>query len=236
MQYMGGKARIARRIVAAILADTNARTTWFEPFVGGGNVMEHAAAHFVTAVGADCHPDLIMMWEHVTAGGMIPDLITRDEYQALRGAPPSWLRGFAGFGASFGGKWFGGYGVSPRDGEVCRQSFRTVNRQAGVFTANRVRFTCARFGAITPPHDAVVYCDPPYANTTGYSTGTFDYPTFYSTLTTWAETRSVYLSEYAVPAGINSRVIWSHEKSMPLDRASNIRTAKENLYRILPAG
>src|SRR3982751_7120269 len=104
MQYMGGKARIARRVVAAILADTTAREIWFEPFIGGGNVMEHAAPHFARSVGADAHPDLIMMWEHVTAGGMIPDFVGREEYQELRKQSPSWLRGFAGFGASFGGK------------------------------------------------------------------------------------------------------------------------------------
>lgn len=232
MQYMGGKAKIARRIVAAILADTDRRSIWFEPFVGGGNVMEHAAPRFARAVGADAHPDLIMLWEHVTAGGMVPDFVSREEYQALRHAEPSWLRGYAGFGASFGGKWFGGYGVSPRDGEVIRASFRSVNRQAGVFAASGVRFQCARFGEITPPNGSVVYCDPPYAGTTGYRTGDFDYSEFYATLATWARTSSVYVSEYAVPTDVRATVIWSREKRNVLERSDNTRMAVENLYRI----
>ena len=61
MQYMGGKAKIARRVVEAILNDTPERDRWFEPFVGGGNVMEHAAPHFGRSVGMDAHPDLIML-------------------------------------------------------------------------------------------------------------------------------------------------------------------------------
>lgn len=235
MQYMGGKARIARRLVAAILADTPARDVWYEPFVGGGNVMEHAAPHFRRSVGSDVHPDLIMLWEHVTAGGMIPPFISREEYAELRKASPSWLRGLAGFGASFGGKWFGGYGVSPRDGELIRQSVRAVNRQAAVFTAHDVRFRCWEFGRITPPDGAVVYCDPPYAGTTKYSTAEFDYGFFYKTLQKWSETRYVYLSEYAVPEDVNATIIWSRDKHMPLDKASNSRLATENLYRINPA-
>ena len=53
MRYMGGKAKVARRIVAAILADTGARDVWYEPFVGGGNVMEHAAPHPAWMIARD---------------------------------------------------------------------------------------------------------------------------------------------------------------------------------------
>src|ERR1041384_1608066 len=128
MQYMGGKARIARRIVDAILSDTDFRDTWWEPFVGGGNVMEHAAPHFRNLIGCDAHPDLILMWQYVTSGGDLPSIVTREMYAELRKLPPSPVRGFVGFGASFGGKWFGGYGVSPRDGELWKQSLRAVQR------------------------------------------------------------------------------------------------------------
>jgi DNA adenine methylase len=234
MQYMGGKAKIARQVITAILADTDARDTWYEPFVGGGNVMEHAAPHFRRSVGSDAHPDLILMWQHVTAGGMLPDFVTREEYQALRHAEPSWLRGYAGFGASFGGKWFGGYGVSPRDGEVVRASFRSVNRQAAVFSQADTRFRWARFGEITPPVGSVVYCDPPYAGTTTYSTAEFDYRSFYATLRLWASDRFVYLSEYAVPDDVDAKVIWSREKRNVLEKGDNRRVAVENLYRIMP--
>lgn len=232
---MGGKAKIARRIVAAILADTDARDVWYEPFVGGGNIMEHAAPHFQRCAGSDIHPDLIMMWQHVTAGGSVPEFISREDYQALRRAEPSWLRGYVGFGASFGGKWFGGYGVSPRDGEVCRASYRSVSRQAAVFRAHGVRFKCAPFGSITPPDGAVIYCDPPYAGTTGYSsTGEFDYREFYRVLQGWAETRSVYVSEYEVPDDVPVKVVWEREKRNVLEKGDNQRVTLERLFRILP--
>lgn len=240
MQYMGGKAMIARRVVAAILQDTDARDVWYEPFVGGGNVMEHAAPHFARCAGTDVHPDLIMMWRHVTAGGQVPEFVTREEYAALRHAEPSWLRGYVGFGASFGGKWFGGYGVVKVDrkhpnAEIIRSSHLVISRQAAVFRANDVKFSCGPFGRFVPPPGAVVYCDPPYAGTTAYSsTGSFDYRAFYDTLVRWSETRSVYVSEYGIPEDVPSEVIWEREKRNVLEKGDNRRVAVERLFRILP--
>lgn len=231
MQYMGGKAKIARQIVSAIISDTPNRSVWYEPFVGGGNVMEVAAPYFGVCVGSDAHEDLILMWQHVTSGGVVPEFITREEYYKLKDSEPTWLRGFAGFGASFGGKWWGGYGVSPRDGEVCRASYRSVTRQGAIFRTNGVRFRIANFGDLKPPVGSVIYCDPPYAGATKYSES-LDYPTFYRTLLQWSHKSSVYLSEYAIPENIPHRVVWQRTKRNVLEKSDNQRMASEFLFRI----
>lgn len=234
MQYMGGKARIARRVVRAIVDDGAPTDRWFEPFVGGGNVMEHAAPVFGKCFGTDAHLDLIMMWRAVRDGWR-PGDVTRELYAELRNSEPSALRGFVGFGASFGGKWFGGYGYSPRDGDLWKVSARTVARQASVFQAYDVRFGQSLFGDYTPPAGTTVYCDPPYANTTGYSTGGFDHRSFYRTLSEWTRNGvRVYVSEYTTPVEVPFEVIWSHEKKMPLSKGSNDRVASEKLFRIQP--
>lgn len=232
VQYMGGKARIAKHIVSSIMSDTPFRERWFEPFVGGGNVMEHAAPHFHECIGADAHPDLILMWQAVTNGWLPPD-IDREMYRNLRHADPSALRGFVGFGASFGGKWFGGYGVSPRDGELWRQSARTIARQAQVFMRHRVKFVQSEFGSYDPPPRTVVYCDPPYYGTTSYSTGQFDYQYFYEKLIEWSDLGcAVYVSEYQIPESVPCELIWERSKNVSLNSASNSRHAVEKLYRI----
>lgn len=232
MQYMGGKAKIARRLVNAILADTDARNVWYEPFVGGANITVHAAPHFTASICTDVHPDLILMWQYVTTGGMLPPHVTRQRYHELRHAPPSWERGYIGFGASFGGKWFGGYGVSNRWGENWRISERAINRQAAILTKAGTQFRHAPFGDITPPPGAVVYCDPPYRGTTGYAADTFDHDAFYTTLREWAPDRHVYLSGYDIPAGTPARLVWSTERRLLLDGDTNTRSVVENLYRI----
>jgi DNA adenine methylase len=237
MRYMGGKAKIARRVVQAILDDTPARERWFEPFVGGGNVMEHAAPHFGRSVGMDVHPDLIAMWQAMSSGWEPPD-ITREMYHDLRNAEPSALRGYVGFGASFGGKWFGGYGVAKVDqrhphAEAWRSSSVVIPRQAAVFAKYGTVFQCRPFGDHTPPPGTVVYCDPPYAGTTGYSTGGFDHASFYRTLRTWAAVGChVYVSEYTVPENTPTTVIWSREKRNVLEKGDNQRISVEQLFRI----
>jgi DNA adenine methylase len=239
VRYVGGKAQIARHIVGAILADTDARGVWFEPFVGGGNVLEHAAPHFDRCYAADAHPDLIMMWEHVTAGGMIPQDVSREQYITLRHAESSWLRGLVGFGASFGGRWFEGYGSQRIDkkhpyGNVYAGTCKTVNRQAGVFGRHGVRFRCSRFGDITPPAGSVVYCDPPYAAVKGFAVGELDRSAFYNTLTAWAGCRDVYVSEYALPPGVSAKRIWSGTRRTSLKATDNAEVRTESLFRILP--
>ena len=229
---MGGKARIARKIVEAILSDTPNRDRWIEPFVGGGSVIESAAPMFSECIGLDAHSDLILMWQAVVNGWEPPNL-TSERYRELRGLESSPERGYAGFGASFGGKWFGGYGVSPRDGEVWKASQRTISRQAMVFRRYGVAFACGRFGDFEPACGDVVYCDPPYAGTTGYSAGEFDHESFFETLIQWVELGcAVYVSEYAVPEWVPAHVIWSRNHRNILERGDNQSLSIEKLYRI----
>lgn len=63
---------------------------------------------------SDAHEDLILMWQALMRGETEPFAdVTEAEYSALKTAPPSARRGFVGFGASFGGGWFNGYGRLP---------------------------------------------------------------------------------------------------------------------------
>ncbi len=242
MQYMGGKAKIARWVVQAILDDTPHRKNWFEPFVGGGNVLEHAAPHFTRSVAMDAHPDLILMWQAVAAGHNPPEFVNREQYTELRNAESSALRGFVGFGASFGGKWFGGYAgdhhpIPGKPYQIVSISQRSVIRQAAVFRSHDVVFLNGLFGSLTPPPGTVVYCDPPYANTTGYGTGGFDHGLFYKTLLTWSQNGcAVYASEYTVPEDIPYTGIWSGNKKVMLKSGDNQRTVTEHLFRIGESG
>lgn len=233
MQYMGGKAKIAKRLVQAIMDDGAPNDQWFEPFMGGGNVLEHAAPRFKLSIGMDAHPDLMMMWQAAAMGCTFPPFVSRELYESHRHERVSPLRGFMGFGASFGGKWYGGYGVSPRDGEVCRASFRSVTRQGVAFQKNEVILLRHLVGDVSPDPGAVVYCDPPYSGTTGYSTGSFNHPKLFETLKRWAaDGCHVYLSEYTIPEHIPHKVIWSREKRNVLEKGDNQRIAVEHLYRI----
>lgn len=113
MRYQGGKSRIARKIALEIRKLYPQAELINEPFCGGGAMTKALAELGFKVHASDTHPDLIMMWWAMLAGdaAVFAD-VTEAEYQVLRTAAPSARRGFVGYGASFGGKWFGGFARS----------------------------------------------------------------------------------------------------------------------------
>ena len=77
----------------------------------------------------------------------------------------------------------------------------------------------------------VVYCDPPYAGTTGYKgTPTFDHDQFWDTCRKWHELgASVFVSEFTAPN--DWRPVWSIERSIAVDgQRGKAHTRVDRLY------
>lgn len=228
MRYVGGKARLAVAIRDTILAATTDRHTYVEPFVGGGSTFERLAPHFDTAVAYDLSPDVIAMWQGVTSGEFMPPMdVSEEEYQRLRNEPPSALRGFVGFAGSFGGKFFGGYARGktakgePRN--YVAEGARAVNRIASAVAQTDTTFIHASYDEWVPVPGAVVYCDPPYADTQGYSTGGFDSAQFWRVMDEWvAAGAHVFVSEYTAPDHWGVLLERKHRQNLAL---SSDRTA-----------
>jgi DNA adenine methylase len=236
MQYMGGKARIARYVAPVIIERikvTGAQVYW-EPFLGGANMFTRIVPHVEVAIGSDIMPDLIMMWQAVQQGWLPPDLITREQYAALRHATPSALRAFAGFGCSFGGKWFGGYGTQKDRGrgttEVQDASRRSVARDAPIM--QRAHVALLNYREARPRPGWVVYCDPPYAGTTAYAgADAWDADAFWKTAESWARSGChVLVSEYAAPDGW--RCAWEGSTPSSLKRDDNTTRVVERLFEL----
>lgn len=162
MRYVGGKSRIAGQIVQRVLENTESREVYYEPFVGGGSVLTRMVPHFKRTVAADSSEDLILMWRALQEGWRPPEALDEEEYRELRNAEPSALRGFAGYGCSFGGKWFGGFARAgagyPRNPQS--ESYRAVVKDAEAIDGHEVVFVHADYRQFDPPEGAVVYCDP----------------------------------------------------------------------------
>jgi DNA adenine methylase len=228
MQYMGGKGRIAKRVAQVILAHRGGRPHYLEPFLGGAFVFPLVAPHFAKALGSDVNPDLIELWKAARDGWVPPDTLSREQYQDLRHAGPSALRAFAGYGCSFGGKWFGGYATNARGDDFCGAAKRGVSRKAAGMRGARIELADYRRWA--PGPDAVVYCDPPYAGTTGYdATDGWDAAEFWIIMEKWARGgAAVLVSEYAAPDGWRS--VWDAPVLQSLKKDTNVRTAHEHLF------
>lgn len=232
MQYMGGKHRQASRIVPILRDLARGKVRYLEPFLGGAAIAERMAGVCSKIELADAHADLVLMWQAILDGWNPPTQVTRDEYAALRTAEPSALRGFAGFGCSFGGKWFGGYASNARGDDFCGAARRGVLRKAArLREADAVVFR-ADYRELVPGAGDLVYCDPPYSSVTGYAAiEPFDSDAFWATMKTWAGNgATVVVSEYTAPQGVVQ--LWSGEATVSLRKDDNRRPATEKLFHV----
>ncbi|MGQ3385280.1 DNA adenine methylase [Glutamicibacter sp. TV12E] len=202
MQYSGGKSRISKELSEVMLTLTDQREHYYEPFAGGGAVAEKMGNHFKEAHYSDLHQDLIIMWDAVVNQGWEPPKqVSEEEYYQLKDSAPSPARTFASFACSFGGKEWGGYARSKKT-DYAATGRRSVLRGRAMAGAVSTTYTHASYEDLSPMPGDVIYCDPPYRDTTGYKTGAFDSPRFWAIAQAWAEAgASVYVSEYDAPEG-----------------------------------
>ena len=235
MQYMGGKARLAKRLAPYIEREL-ARpdiVAYVEPFMGGGNVFCQVRVRpGQTKHGSDLHAELMALWQYVQAGGELPDVVTEADYaRAKAGEGPAWWRGFVGFGCSFGGKWFGGFARGGHGADAPTTKRVLLRQRPGLLGAS---LSYAHFQVATMWTDhSVVYCDPPYVQTTGYRDG-FDHDLFWNVMRALARTNIVLVSEYRAPPDVPC--IAEFPKKLGLRTTTGgqeVRT--ERLFRLAPA-
>jgi len=206
MQYLGGKKTIAKEI-AVVLESMRAAKPFYDVFCGSCAVVSAMSGE---RYANDASPALIAMYEAYRGGWRPPPDVSEDTYKELKSTkdPTDPMTAFAGFGCSFGGKWFAGY-ARDRNPATRRNFAATAARGLAKVMAlmDGVAFTCLDYRALVLP-PALVYCDPPYANTTGYaSTSPFDSVTFWEAARGWQASGSiVVVSEYEAPE--DWREIW----------------------------
>lgn len=246
---MGGKSRISKQISEVINNaisgrqeqnfQTNCRSAEFcaerereRVFVSlfcGSCAVESKVDADVKLLN-DKHPYLIAMWQGLQRGWRPPYAVTKEGYYAIKtnmNANPA-LTGFVGFGCSFGGKWFGGYAKSDKKRNYCMNSRNSVLKD--LTKLQDATFTCLDYKAVPIPDGAVVYCDPPYANTTGYSVGTFNSDEFWEYMRQLSKRCDVYISEEQAPDDFEC--IWQQELTRWIDRNKSNQPKKiEKLFK-----
>lgn len=180
--------------------------------------------------GSDANLALINMWKHVQNGWKPPISVTEQEYRALKAVndPYDPRTAFAAFACSHSGKWFGGYARGGLGRNYAKEGAASIAVKAPGILG--VTFSCSDYSAYTPPsRSTLIYCDPPYAGTTGYGcTGMFDGNKFWE----WCRERSaeghkVVVSEYAAPSDFVS--VW--RKSTKTDMHGSGRNGRtEHLF------
>lgn len=177
----------------------------------------------------DKHPYLIAMWRALQDGWIPPEEISKEQYKYIKEHKDEdmALSGFVGFGCSFGGKWFGGLASNKRGDNYCHRANKSVLKDMGGL--QNATFLCLDYKDVEIPQGAIVYADPPYDNTTGYSLGDFDSNEFWNYARRLSETNIVLVSEEKAPDDFVS--IWHKEQKRMIDNVNkNIFTKTENLF------
>lgn len=206
MQYMGGKTRIAKKILPLILADRKDGQYFVEPFCGGCNVTDKVLGN---RIANDSNEYLIAMFRGLVSGEKYPEQISRELYNDVKTCFRSGsdkydlgLMGWVGFMASYRGKFFSGYsGASMRSngryGDRISEAVGAIMRQ--IPKLQGVEFRSGDYRNLRIPDESIIYCDPPYMGTAGYSGG-INHDEFWQ----WCRERvydghKVYISEYQAP-------------------------------------
>lgn len=232
MRYFGGKARIASRLAPVIQSRLKPGQAFVDLFCGSCNIVSRIQAPI--RIANDVHKSLILLHKAVQDGWVPPAFVSESEYAQAKSMDDGPIKGFVGFGWSFGGKWFGGYTLDERKEKYAVSTRNTLLKKHK--SMKDVQFLNMDYSEVPLPPHSLVYCDIPYRGTTGYSTGDFDHTRFYA----WAaEARAqghdVLVSEYANNVQPDWEVVWSISAKQDIRRANNAQaTTEEILMRPCP--
>jgi DNA adenine methylase len=240
MKYMGSKNRIASEILPIILEGRKPEQWYVEPFAGGCNLIDKVDGN---RIASDSNEHLIELFRALDKGWQPPDFVSEDLFKEVKTCPDLFslhFIAFVRFGCSFGSDWNGGYARNVKKDapgaeilnsgakSYCRQSKNNMLRQ--IESLRGVRFENRAYSNLYIPDNSIVYCDPPYAETTQYAQSGFDSGAFWQ----WArdkslEGHSVFVSEYTAPEDFYP--VWEKEIPSSLNnQTGSSKKATEKLF------
>ncbi|MCP4989209.1 MAG: DNA adenine methylase [Colwellia sp.] len=238
MKYMGSKARLKKQLLPIILKDRKEGQHYVEPFVGGANMIDGVSN---PRLAGEFNKYIAEMWIALESGWVPPNDITKTAYVKCRDQVNKGVEygysdkalGWVGINCSYSGKWYGGYaGVVDTKGGVRdyqKEAHKNVMKQ--IPSLKGVTFKHSSYSDLTIPQKSIIYCDPPYAGTTGYKDA-FDNEAFWS----WCREmvglgHKVFVSEYIAPDDFVC--IWSKDVKSSLSangKAGGNKVSSESLF------
>ena len=236
MKYIGSKNRLSKELAPIIQSYVTKDTKgYLEPFVGGANMIDKIKCD--NKIGCDIHTELIELLKYVQVNyDELSLTISEEEYNNVKHNKdnyPKWYVGLVGFCCGFGAKYFGGYAratkedkITPRD--MLGEAITNLKKQSPKL--KDIKFINCNF--LDLPIDKikgyVIYCDPPYRNTTKYSNEVFPYDLFYDWCRELSKYNTVLISEYNMPNDFTC--IWEKDAKVNFD--SNRKQSSKRVEKL----
>jgi DNA adenine methylase len=226
LRYFGGKSRLGKDIAHFLMVNHPTIKNYWEPFCGMCSVMEHIS--ILNRRASDIQTDLILLLQALKEGWLPPTEISEELYNELKNVPPSALRGFAGFGCSNSGKWFGGYARDKTKRNYALNAHNSLLKK--IKNLNEVQFVNESYNTFDPTN-FLIYCDPPYSDTTSFSTGEFNHTQFWEWVRKISLKNTVYTSEYTAPDDFE--IAWQKSVQTDMKNANKKRIDRiEKLFKL----
>lgn len=231
MRYMGSKGRHAKQLVPIIMEQHDQTKPYVEPFLGGGNMFSEVPAKIKW--GNDTAKYAVALLKGLSEGYQPPEIVSEDYYYQVKEDPfgydPAEV-GFLAYCCSYAGKLWGGYWRAkdskgnPRN--CAKEQVKNLEKQRKGLIGSK--FTVGSYLDMDITSGSTVYCDPPYANTTGYK-GTFNHTEFWD----WCgglvkDGCKVFVSEYTAPSGW--RCVWEKQVTNSLTKNTGGKVETEKLF------
>ena len=208
MRYIGAKYRIRKQLIDFLLNYIEDTDCFIELFCGSCNLTLDLFESMQfwrpsKLILNDFHTDLMKMWKAVIEEGWVPpNSITEEEYEALRNAEPSALRGFVGHACSFGGIWFSKFAKTSDNRNYCLNGKNSIMKIAKILVESNtdIEIYNLSYEQVPVPDGSLVYLDPPYLNTAKPGAGNeFDHEKFWQYVRELSSRCMVFVSEYVAP-------------------------------------
>lgn len=223
---MGSKAKYAAELLPLILKDRQPDQCFVDLFCGSCSIVCKVPG---PRIANDNNIYLIEMWRAIQSGWIPPQHVSEIEYRSIQQNKeiyPNYLVGYVGFNLSYAGKWWGGYArdkAGKRD--YGAEAFRNVTKQIPLLTD--IEFFNLDYKNVPIPQNSIIFCDPPYANTTRYKTA-FDHLDFWDWIRRISQEHQVFVTEYTAPPDF--KCIWSKKVNNSLTQNTGSKQGIESLW------
>lgn len=233
MKYLGGKFKLRNEILPIILKNRiNDTQLYIEPFCGGCNTLAYVTGN---RIANDLNFYLIEMWKALQNGWKPNEYYSKDEYLDVKNNKDKYdphLVGWIGFNCSFKGKFFNGYSgkfvtKTGYERNYQKEAINAVLSQ--VHLMKNVQFTNLNYYDLEIPHNSIIYCDPPYENTTTYKVDAFNHSLFWDWVRNMNNMNEIYVSEYTAPDDFVC--VWSKQISSRISGKNQFSTEKLFKYK-----
>ena len=240
MVYMGSKSKYAQYIVPILQKAINENNVqlYIEPFVGGANVIDKIKCNLrygydrsdtlialliqarddFSKVLADGNRELWDKGKGYVKDGVMPEDMTLAEIGAME------------FFASFSNGGFPrGYAKNTAGRNYFKEARANMEKQAP--NLKGILFYPGNYYELAEVKGAVIYCDPPYANTKHYGYANqekMDYTRFWNWVREMSKDNYVFVSEQVAPDDFE--IVWEMEAKRT-NGANNNFKATEKLFR-----